>query len=280
MIALIRVVRRLYYFGMPASKRQKISPKRHHADAEWRVLAKRHARGSVLPRHQHQTGQLVFALSGTMLVETGAARWTVPPQRALWVPPQQSHTIEMLSDVEMRTVYFQPALIAQCAGFARHDQVHAVVASTLVKELVAGLFELQRDHAMRALMASLLLHALRETACLPTHLPMPVDASLRAVLLEMIAANHWHWPMSELASRAAMSERTFTRRFTAETGLHFRAWRQRARMIASLDLLESNRSIKSVAHALQFASAAAYVAAFRKMLGSTPHLFRQTSRPE
>lgn len=253
---------------------QKIAPARQDGETQWRVLARTHASGTLLPQHRHSTGQLVFALSGVMLVETGSSRWTIPPQRALWVPPQQEHAIRMLSQVELRTVYFKPALIAQCNGFARQGEVHAVIASPLLKELVLGLFEARREHEMQVLTASLLLHALRETACLPTHLPMPADERLRAALTLLIAGNRWEMPMAELASHAAMSERSFTRRFTAETGLSFRAWRQRARIVASLDLLTSGRSIKSIAHTMQFAGAAAYVAAFRKLLGSTPHAFR------
>ncbi len=261
---------------MSKSISQKISPARHDAEPEWRALAKTHARGALLPQHQHRTGQLVFALSGVMQVDTGPSRWTIPPQRALWVPPQQPHAIRMLSQVELRTVYFQPALIAQCTGFTRRDEVHAAIASPLIKELVLGLFESQREQEMQALMARLLLHALRETACLPTHLPMPSDERLRTALMMLIADNRWQMSIAELASHAAMSERTFTRRFTAEAGLSFRAWRQRARIIASLDLLASGRSVKSIAHAMQFAGAAAYVAAFRKLLGDTPQAFRTT----
>ncbi|WP_434579861.1 helix-turn-helix domain-containing protein [Pseudomonas sp. Z5-35] len=255
---------------------QKTSLTRHHEPAGFRLLAKRHERGAVLPSHEHQTGQLVFALSGIMLIETHLSRWTIPPQRALWIPPHQPHTIQILSDVEMRTVYFQPALFTQIANFARCHEVHAVVASTLIKELVLGLFEQPREDEMRDLMVHLLLHALREAACLPTHLPMPTDDRLRTALMELISGNQWHWPISEIAYRAAMSERTFTRRFSAEVGLNYRTWHQRARIVASLDLLASNRSVKSVAHTLQFASAAAYVAAFRKITGSTPRAFQAT----
>ncbi|WP_434562421.1 AraC family ligand binding domain-containing protein [Pseudomonas sp. R1-6] len=107
---------------MSDSISQKISLTRHPEPAEFRLLAKRHERGAVLPSHEHQTGQLVFALRGTMLVETQQSRWTVPPQRALWIPPHQPHAIQILSDVEMRTVYFHPALFTEVAGFARCNE--------------------------------------------------------------------------------------------------------------------------------------------------------------
>jgi len=262
---------------MEIAKRQNIAPVRQDAGL-WSVLAKDHQPGTILPQHQHRTGQLVFAVSGVMQIETGQGRWTVPPQRALWVPPQQPHAIQMLSCTEMRTVYFQPPLIEQCAGFIRRNEVHALVAAPLIKELVLGLFDLQRSQDMRYLMVQLLLHALGETGYLPIYLPMPSDARLRSTLIQLIADNSWFLPIAEVACLAAMSERTFTRHFTQEVGLSFRVWRQRARIIASLDLLASNHSVKSIAHTLGFMSPAAYSAAFREILGCAPTMFCETGQ--
>jgi len=259
---------------MPQPERQQTSPTRQDF-GPWSTLAKTHAAGAVLARHQHRAGQLVFGISGVMLVETDAARWTVPPQRALWIPPQHPHTVQMLSATEMRTVYCSPALIARCGPSGRLAEVHAVAASALIRELVLGLFDPQFDHATHEGMAVLLLSALRQTPALPTHLPMPASEPLRRALGPLLVAHRWHWPMQRVAEKAAMSERTFTRRFTAEVGLSFRAWRQRARIIASLDLLNAGLPVKAIAHRLRFASDAAYVAAFRELLGCTPHAFRQ-----
>jgi transcriptional regulator GlxA family with amidase domain len=244
----------------------------------WATLAKTHPAGTVLSRHQHQTGQLVFGASGVMLVETPLARWTVPPQRALWIPPGHAHAIHVISTTEMRTIYCQPALILQCESFTRQNEVHAAAASALIKELVLGLFDERFNRATRHLMVSLLLQTLRQTPSLPTHLPMPATEGLQRALALVLKPQGWRLPMHQLAAEAAMSERTFTRRFSAELGLSFRAWRQRARILSSLDLLTTDRSIKAIAHSLQFESAAAYVAAFRALLGNTPNAFRQEQR--
>lgn len=258
---------------MPQTERQKPSPTRQDFGG-WATLAKWHAAGAVLPRHQHSRAQLVFGLSGVMLVETDESRWTVPQQRALWIPPQHPHTVQVLSATEMRTVYCQPELIAHCEPELRLTEVHAVEVSPLIRELVLGLFDLRFDHATREAMVTLLLRTLQQTPALPTHLPLPTSEALRRAVAPLLQAHRWHWPLHRLAERAAMSERSFTRRFTAEVGLSFRAWRQRARIIASLDLLNDGRPVKAIAHTLGFASDAAYVAAFRELLGCTPHAFR------
>jgi AraC-like DNA-binding protein len=174
----------------------------------------------------------------------------------------------------MRSVSFAPALLGVAAGFQRQADVHVISATPLIRELVAGLFVRPRAPAMRAQMAALLLQALDESPCLPTQLPMPTGARLQAALAGLAVADCGRLPLAEAASRAAMSERSFSRHFTAELGMSFRDWRQRARLIASLDLLASPRAIKDIAATLGFGDAAAYVSSFKALMGCTPGEFR------
>lgn len=245
------------------------------AGAGWRVLARRHPRGLLLATHQHRDGQLVYALSGVMLVETSGSRWTVPPQRALWIPPGHPHAIRMLSGTEMRTVYFHPSLIAQAEGFVQKDRVHAALASPLLKALVLELFDRGHGDGTAQLMARLLLQSMCEALPLATELRLPSDERLRRAADRVLAYNGWSLPLHELAACAAMSERSFSRHFTQDVGLSFRAWKQQARILASLDMLAAGRSVKQVAAAIGFATDAAYVASFREMLGCTPTSFRE-----
>jgi AraC-like DNA-binding protein len=245
------------------------------ASAGWRVRSSTFDGGAQVPPHQHADGQLVFALRGVMQVHTGDAQWTIPPQRALWMPGGRGHSIRLLSRTEMRSVYFSRALLDGTAGFMRQAEVHVITASPLIRELVSGLFVRQRAPSMRARMAALLLQALDESPCLPTQLPMPTSARLQAGLAGLAVDECWRLSLGEAASRAAMSERSFSRHFSAELGMSFRAWRQRARLIASLDLLASPRAVKEIAAMLGFGDAAAYVSSFKALMGCTPGEFRE-----
>jgi len=40
-------------------------------------------------------------------------RWLVPPDRAVWVPARLEHSIDVLADIEMRTLYFDLAWLAR-----------------------------------------------------------------------------------------------------------------------------------------------------------------------
>ncbi|WP_312118322.1 helix-turn-helix transcriptional regulator [Pantoea vagans] len=246
---------------------------RHEDVTGWSGTAISYERGETDPPHHHLEGQLLYATRGVMLVETENNRWVIPPQRALWLPPLQIHSYNLLSHTNLRAVYFSSSLIAECTNFTKSDQVHVITATPLVKELITGLFSENYNRPSQRKMALLLLEILSETQPLTTALPMPNDERLFSAVMELLANQRWEASMSDLAFIAAMSERTFSRLFIKDTGFSFRTWKQRARIYASLDQLANGIPVKQVAYELGFSCPASYTAAFRSILNSTPRDF-------
>ena len=73
------------------------------------LVARHYKKGVRLDPHMHREAQLVYAVRGTMQVTTPKGRWLVPPDRAVWVPARSEHAIDVLADIEMRTLYFDLA---------------------------------------------------------------------------------------------------------------------------------------------------------------------------
>ena len=73
-------------------------------------LARTYLRGLYIEPHQHVWGQVLYAVSGVMWVETPGEALVVPPQRAVWLPPGVDHGIRVVSDLEMRNIYLRPAI--------------------------------------------------------------------------------------------------------------------------------------------------------------------------
>src|SRR3978361_2154328 len=90
------------------------------------MIANRHAKGVRLDTHLHREAQLVYPARGTMQVTTPKGRWLVPPDRAVWVPAGLPHAIDVLADIEMRTLYFDLAWLKRDAPGA-HLQAEFVV---------------------------------------------------------------------------------------------------------------------------------------------------------
>jgi AraC family transcriptional activator FtrA len=85
--------------------------------------------------------------------------------------------------------------------------------------------------------------------------------------------------LAGMAGRAAMSERTFLRRFRDATGLTPMGWLQRERMVRARELLEgSEAALADVAAACGFASPETFRTAFRKIVGVAPGAYRARFR--
>ncbi len=246
---------------------------RHEETTGWSSTAICYQRGDVDPPHYHLEGQLLFATKGVMLVETEDNRWIIPPQRALWLPPLHIHSYSLLSDTELRAIYVSSSLIAECTNFTKSDQVHVITATSLVKELIAGLFTEDYNAPIHRKMALLLLEILSEAPPMAAELPMPRDERLFRVASDLMTSQHWEASLSDMADKANMSERTFSRLYMRDTGFSFRTWKQRARICASLDLLSNGVPIKQIAYQLGFSCPAAFSAAFRSIMGTTPKAF-------
>ena len=113
----------------------------------------------------------------------------------------------------------------------------------------------------------------------PVPTSVDVDADLRAVLQWVEGNLDRELTVDELARRAAMTPRTFARRFKAATGTTPLQWVLHQRVVAAQRLLEaSSVSIDEVAATVGFASAAALRQHFTKVVGSTPSAYRATFR--
>jgi AraC-like DNA-binding protein len=72
------------------------------------------------------------------------------------------------------------------------------------------------------------------------------------------------------ARPAGASVRTLARLFTRETGMGFRGWRQQVRLLRALERLAAGEAVTTVALDLGYDSPSAFVAMFRRALGTTP----------
>ena len=105
------------------------------------MVANHYRKGTRLDTHMHREAQLVYAARGTMQVTTPKGRWLVPPDRAVWVPARSEHAIDVLADIEMRTLYFDLAWLAREARSASLDAEFVVRVSRLLHESILALFD-------------------------------------------------------------------------------------------------------------------------------------------
>lgn len=245
------------------------------SDSDILVHSSDNPAGYRIPLHCHRHDQLLCAFAGVVLVETERGCWMIPPGHALLIPAQLQHAVEMLSAVDMKSVYLLPGL-GDLAG--RMLQVLGV--TDLARALIGEAIRL-RDAAPGTRKAVLVLELLaQEIATLearPLGLPFPADRRLAALCRTYMTAPAADERLGDWAGKLAMSRRTFTRFFQKETGLSFVAWRQQASLFACLPKLAEGASVTDIAMLAGYDNVAAFTTMFRRRLGTAPRNYMRAA---
>ncbi|MFZ6735141.1 AraC family transcriptional regulator [Undibacterium sp. Ji42W] len=229
------------------------------------------------PMHSHGQAQLTFAASGMVQVHTGEGRWLVPSQLAVWIPAGVEHHVEVLTDAELWMVYWEPSILKAWAPPIPLERAFALRITPLMRTLLDTAFASNATAGKSELVVRLMLHELTETAHAPTFIPLPTSAVGQRIANVAFGDRRNQLSVNEIASRAATSVRTLSRVFQAETGLTFKLWRQRARIVLAMDRLARGVAIAQVAAELGFASTASFSCAFRQVTMLTPTDFIGTA---
>ncbi|NTF33785.1 AraC family transcriptional regulator [Rhizobium skierniewicense] len=237
------------------------------------ALRRLYPEGFKSPVHLHGKTQLWFAHSGVVVVSTGDGRWMIPPGHGLIIPAGLQHSSEMISEVEMHSVYVHRDVII--TDRPRVVEVTAL-AGNLIEELVQD--DVKRSATRRReLVMELLMDEISQLPEKPLGLPFPSHPHIAALCRHFLSAPAANTSIDDWALALGMSRRTFTRLFRAETGVSFVTWRQQACIFASLPRLASGESVTNVALDAGYENVSAFTTMFRRMLGRSPSAYLKSS---
>lgn len=231
--------------------------------------------GSWTPPHRHEWVQFSYAISGVLGVHTAEGSFFAPPQWGVWIPSGLEHEVVTSMRAEMRSLYVRKE---DCSWAPQRCRVLEV--TPLARELIKSFCQLPAEYPLYDSSEARLVHVLMDQL---THLPevsfslpLPRHPRLLELCNELIENPSQLITLHDWAMRLGASEKTLMRLFQRETGLSFRGWRQRARLLSSLGALENGDSVTNTALACGYDSTSAFIAAFKNLFGFTPgELFKQ-----
>jgi AraC-like DNA-binding protein/mannose-6-phosphate isomerase-like protein (cupin superfamily) len=253
-----------------SKKRQTAGAMRHDEGSRIvvRTFSVRHFHDHVIASHAHDWHQLIYASEGVMWVHTAQGDWVVPPNRAVWVPAGVNHGIEMTGRVLVQTIYLAPDISDELPR-----QCCAVNVSPLLRELIVHtvtLGNLDQSIPSRARLIGFLMDQLSVLPAIPLQLPFPTDGRAKRAAEWLRAHPNDPGVIKSLARRMATSARTLERLFQKETGMTFGKWRQQLRLLQAMQLLAAGRPVTAVALEVGYDSPSAFIAMFKRTLGTTP----------
>ena len=221
-----------------------------------------------LTPHSHPRGQLLWASHGVMKITSEGTVWVVPSSHAVWIPSMVEHQVRAETETEMRNLYIDPSYAVRC----EQSSVVMLKMTPLLRELILKLVKHANTLVLDPL-ARLGLVIIDEIEALEgseISLPAGDDPRLSHLIHYIINDPTHEASLTELAKMVGASVRTIERLFKAQTGMTYRQWRSRYRLMNSLEYLTQTTSTSRVAYELGYKSVSSFIAAFKEMFGCSP----------
>ncbi|MEW5421266.1 helix-turn-helix transcriptional regulator [Amorphus sp. 3PC139-8] len=222
--------------------------------------------------HSHPRGQLFGSNLGVLTVGVEEAVWIVPAIHAVWLPPRHVHWGRSHGNFDGWSVYIAEAHCADLPASPRTIRTTGLLREAVRRSStwpIATLTAAQRRIAM------VICDEIRSLPSDAFGLPMPVSEGLARIARSLIADPSDDRGLEAWARWNGMGARTLSRRFVAETGFTFTAWRQRARLLRALEMLAAGLPVTTIALDLGFSTSSAFIALFRQTFGETPAVYRR-----
>jgi len=248
----------------------------HHADSTAAnavprpvsAFARTDKAGYFIEPHAHERDQLIYAIRGVMTIRALDSIWTIPPSYSLWIPAHVEHSVSMDTEVEMRTLYFRPGVVA-----APPDDCQVRAVSLLLRELIIRAMTippLYDESGPEGRLLQVIVDEVGRQELMPFSLRLPKDRRLEQLCRHLLNALDESESIVQLGAKVGLSERSIIRLFPLETGLTMHGWRQQARLMRAFALADLGKPLGAIATELGYSSQSAFAKMFRKIFGQSP----------
>ncbi len=229
----------------------------------------------IVEEHQHPWGQLAYSSRGIMKVEVPGASFIIPPERALWVPKYTPHMVSTKFGLSFRSLYIENEYSENLP-----NQTTAINVDRLLRELILKTTLWGDEYSLdskRMRHIEFLLDQIEDASQAPLSLNMPNDRRLLKITDMICKEPSDNTSLQQWCETVGATPRTINRLFHKETQMGFIEWRQRLRILYSLERIEKGDKISNVAVDLGYESGSAFITMFKKHLGVSPKRYFKAS---
>lgn len=224
----------------------------------------------LLNSHVHRRAQFLYGATGLIEVSTADGEWVIPPDSGVWIPKNTPHATRMLN-VSTRSLYIEPTAVPRLS-----NKCEVLRVSPLLRQLLLESVDMPIEYDLNGrdgIMIQLILHEISRAETLPFFAPIPRDENLAKLCREFLKSPKITSSPQKWAEILHKSDRSFSRFFSAQTGLSFSDWRQKACLLSAITHISAGKSITEVAFDLGYNSLGSFSTMFKKWLGETPSKF-------
>lgn len=218
--------------------------------------------------HSHVSHELVWVRAGTFTTRVGGRIFTVSEGASLWLPAGMLHAGRLTANAELFNAFFAPD-----QSPVEFDEPMVIAMTPLLESLLAHLTQSELDPLSRARAEAVVFDVLKPSER-QLALRLPGDARIDPIAEALLFDPADNRTIEEWSRSLGISDRTITRAFRSATGLSFVQWRRALRVHQALRYLAEGQDVHAISDLLGYAQPSTFIAAFRRVMGTTPGAFR------
>ncbi|MFT5758676.1 MAG: AraC-like DNA-binding protein/quercetin dioxygenase-like cupin family protein [Alteromonadaceae bacterium] len=226
--------------------------------------------------HQHVWHQILYPLKGMLKTQSDGVQFYIPHHRALFIPANTVHESWALNDTKLLGLYLKPNNKRKTPMTSRVLEVSNFFRE-LILHLNAGFVAQQEVSVEQYRLIDVLYDQIWLDQAIELQIPMPRDRRLTPIVNALLENPSNELTLKNWSIYVGASERTLSRLFKSEVGLSYPLWRQKLRLIVSLQLLEQNIPVQNAAHQVGYHSCSSYIEAFKQTFKFTPQQYKKNS---
>ncbi|ASD68846.1 AraC family transcriptional regulator [Pseudoalteromonas piscicida] len=219
-------------------------------------------------QHQHEWGQLAYTSNGVITIVTPEGTFVIPPDQALWLPPNLPHETYCRYGGDFRSVYIDNKYTELLGNKAK-----LIAVDELLKQFILEICTWQEDYHLddkTERFIDVFIDRLTSAATCHFFIPSAQDARILPIVTELHTNPGCKISLETWSEQVGASTRTLNRLFHKCFMMGFSDWRQKLRAIKAIELLKDGYSQQQAAEYLGFESTAAFSNAFKKVFGKPP----------
>lgn len=229
----------------------------------------------VVTPHSNLWGDFNLSLNGTLELMVKDQIYLSPPSYGLWIPPHTEHCCTALEEqlTHYICIRIHPNLCKNLAQETKTLNVRPFLRQTLEEILEQQQLGIPSQNYHLHLL-QLLLDQIQNSACYNHYLPQSNHPILKPILQELSNPLYFNQSLSEILKSFQITERHALRLSQEHLKLALSEWRNRAKIIHAISLIQKDYSVKKIGLELGYQHSSSFIEFFKRYTGQTPAQMR------
>lgn len=229
----------------------------------------------VVTPHCNLWADFNLSLNGTLELTVADQTYLSPPSYGLWIPPQTEHCCTAVDD--LLTHYICIRLHPQlCQQLSSNTQTLSI--RPFLRHTIEEILDQQKQGipcpTYHQHLLQLLVDQIQNSPCYEHYLPQTNHPILKPILEQLSDTQQFNRGLQEILDSFQITERHALRLSQDSLKLSLSEWRNRAKIIHAISLIQQGFSVKKISLELGYQHTSSFIEFFKRYTQQTPAQMR------